>query len=78
MDKSECLSIEVDAAARVRGFGVCERQPLVSCFRQKYLLSEREELACTPTIKLCRARRGYTAKHLQDDLRVLSDCLKQN
>ncbi len=52
----------------------CARQDKVACFTKHYVLRDANDIACAPTIKLCKARRANVLKNLTDDIRATSDC----
>lgn len=64
----------VDIAAGVQGVTACEWQPRVSCFTKHFKLADYDDLACAPTIKICKARRADVLKNYADDQVVRSDC----
>lgn len=68
--EQECI----DITAGVQGVTVCEWQPRASCFAKHFKLAGNDDLACAPTIKICKARRTDVLKNYADDQSVKSDC----
>jgi hypothetical protein len=70
MTEQQCVDIE----ARVDGLTDCEWQDRASCFAKHFKLAGDDDLACGPTIKICKARRADVIKNYADDQIVKSDC----
>lgn len=70
LDEQQC----VDIAAGVQGVTACEQQDRASCFLKHFNLSNSDDLACAPSISLCKVRRANVMKHMTDDIKVKSDC----